>query len=552
MKRILLFIGVVLCSIPYSLCQNLLENTVKACNVHIDSVDFVAQPHYGNNNLLYELLEETEYYQRIENKQNTKKGQVGAPYTPFYNIPVKIWVMQDNQGQKNNRDEIKLINTLEEVNQLYAQANTDIRFYLKCAIEYVHNDKYLTLDSQKEWRNLRKDYRDTKALNMYLVAGSWCGCGRGIFPWETNNHALFVQHFTAAHVAHEIGHTLGLLHTHENKRGIHTNNATAAECFQEYVRRDAKNPWHCLWTNGKLKCEINGDALCDTEASIEDLRSQVAGDCVYAGNGTDRSGQRWTPPTRNFMSYTWLRCRSEFSPGQIAIMHGKILGGFTNFLTAKTYFNTHHLIIHGETQSAEEEKFVAPESITSIDYKIQAGGDTRFQTTRCIQLLPGFEAKAGASFRAHITSISEIRCDEVVSEINYVSSKITLKSPSEPEISSASYAKTLEMIDKAQDIFARQPQTSSDNVLATTISATEPAFEVYPNPAKEQLHIQFRNLTGAYSLVLKNQYGEVIYEKTQDSDLATTLNVGNLQSGTYYLQIILQEQVYTERILINK
>jgi len=72
-----------------------------------------------------------------------------------------------------------------------------------------------------------------------------------------------------------------------------------------------------------LKCEINGDFLCDTDADPNQI-DNVTG-CVYNHPASgdfreDNWGDLWTPPTRNVMSYTTADCRDEFSRHQTGIM----------------------------------------------------------------------------------------------------------------------------------------------------------------------------------------------------------------------------------------
>ncbi len=135
-------------------------------------------------------------------------------------------------------------------------------------------------------------------------------------------------------LAHEIGHNLGLLHTHHPGRfasllsnnGIGEGNGTISNgCYQESVSRVKKNYWYdgCLTTDNKLKCEINGDFLCDTQADPNQTR-RVSG-CVYnlPSSGDfreDNWGDLWTPPTHNVLSYTTGDCRNEFSRSQTGIM----------------------------------------------------------------------------------------------------------------------------------------------------------------------------------------------------------------------------------------
>jgi hypothetical protein len=137
-------------------------------------------------------------------------------------------------------------------------------------------------------------FNSVDCLNL-VVVNSIAGdsyAGVGSFPWTPNNAVLIRR--TSLHtttLAHEVGHYLGLLHTHETVTG--TEPASRTEVC-------ASLP--C--------CEARGDQLCDTPA---DRRSgcSVAGACASV-SCTDRS---LSPDPRNFMSY-YGNCRNTFSNEQ--------------------------------------------------------------------------------------------------------------------------------------------------------------------------------------------------------------------------------------------
>ena len=90
-------------------------------------------------------------------------------------------------------------------------------------------------------------------------------------------------------LAHELGHNLGLYHTHENFGG------------NELV--DQSN------------CNVAGDYICDTAAD-PNLNGKVGSDCSYTGLDVDSMGNSYKPPVNNIMSYTNDDCRTEFTKEQ--------------------------------------------------------------------------------------------------------------------------------------------------------------------------------------------------------------------------------------------
>jgi hypothetical protein len=101
---------------------------------------------------------------------------------------------------------------------------------------------------------------------------------------------------------HELGHCLGLLHTHS------TSNQ------EEHVIRE--DDVHDLC---ELNCDSAGDLLCDTEAS-KSLKNDVFFDgdeCSYNLVEMDECGEIFQPQIDNFMSYTHFECGNAFTPEQI-------------------------------------------------------------------------------------------------------------------------------------------------------------------------------------------------------------------------------------------
>ena len=110
-------------------------------------------------------------------------------------------------------------------------------------------------------------------------------------------------------------------------------------CYQEAVSRTARNSWlnGCTSTDNYVKCEVNGDQLCDTPADPNLNRADRFNDDPYRTNSdispcsyrlptsgdyrTDNWGDTWNPNARNIMAYNNRRCRNFFSQGQITIMH---------------------------------------------------------------------------------------------------------------------------------------------------------------------------------------------------------------------------------------
>ena len=115
------------------------------------------------------------------------------------------------------------------------------------------------------------------------------------------NHYLtiYAGRFNTPHLAHEMGHCLGLYHTHETAFGTELVSGT--------------------------NCSTAGDLICDTPADPLINSTNVNGTtCVYFGTETDPSGASYSPDVTNNMSYSPFDCRSLFTTGQRSRMYANL------------------------------------------------------------------------------------------------------------------------------------------------------------------------------------------------------------------------------------
>ncbi len=109
--------------------------------------------------------------------------------------------------------------------------------------------------------------------------------------------ALYLSrnYFLSSTFPHELGHCLGLFHTH---RGAAEDPGRACD---ELV-------------NGS-NCSTCGDFVCDTPADPVLSTATVDAGCNYTGNET-QGGVAYRPNTRNIMSYSRPTCRDQLTAGQ--------------------------------------------------------------------------------------------------------------------------------------------------------------------------------------------------------------------------------------------
>lgn len=220
---------------------------------------------------------------------------------------------------------------INRLNNNYTTNNIPLRFYASCNSSTFSTNLYNRSTRQISKSDAAKFIDGIPAyssgLDVFYFDGEIMGDNGSInfavFPWNKRNYSIAATNWglTSSTITHEVGHALGLRHTHDNARGDFTsNNRTASGCYQESVSRVRKNYWYngCTGEDNRLKCEINGDQIADTHASIEELGDYIVGGVYNNGAGTDNWGDSWTPPVRNYMSYVKGNPRTEFTPMQIA------------------------------------------------------------------------------------------------------------------------------------------------------------------------------------------------------------------------------------------
>jgi hypothetical protein len=120
--------------------------------------------------------------------------------------------------------------------------------------------------------------------NAYSIPNTYCSIDNGnIGLWRT--------------ISHEIGHCLGLIHTHQ-------------DCTSSYI-----SGTDCASTDDRV-CDTPADPWCFSEISPSCFTNSG---CSYTGTCKDAAKQSiWSPPYNNIMSYWGLAgCSlSNFTPGQ--------------------------------------------------------------------------------------------------------------------------------------------------------------------------------------------------------------------------------------------
>ncbi|MCC5917589.1 MAG: zinc-dependent metalloprotease [Cryomorphaceae bacterium] len=321
-------------------------DTVCGISLLQDSLDLTTLPYYGNNQFLFDFRDSIDIVYSTHSPESGEDYEGGFDEDVYFWIPVKAWVYNDDNGQggiseNQVRQSIKVLNErFKGEFSKYPQSNghTNIQFYLKCDISYINSDE-MALNANLHLQTYWNNNFEWRCINIHYVQSSndiWRGVGQ--FPWSSLtpfSTAVVTSNdiYLSSTLAHEIGHNLGLHHTHHYpsiddpnhpNNNHYDYNGIATPCFQESVSRSRLQGSGCHHS-GEKKCEITGDIICDTEAD-PGLLGQVSG-TTYTGTGTDNWNDSWTPNVFNYMSYAPLSIREFFSDGQIGVMQFYITGG---------------------------------------------------------------------------------------------------------------------------------------------------------------------------------------------------------------------------------
>ncbi|MGB0165899.1 MAG: T9SS type A sorting domain-containing protein [Luteibaculum sp.] len=258
------------------------------------------------NSVEYEKLKKTQvdFYRSYLDNLKDGKDTIG----------VVLHMLQDDDGSFGWEAE-KIIALIEGTNELLEDAGLHLKFCRE--INLLRSSDYNTWnwDEEKEELFLEQHQR-YGYLNLILVKQIPGGiCAYASIPGADRDLIVMAQQCAKPYfLAHELGHFLGLLHTHMG--------SLCGLSADELV--DGSN------------CETSGDLICDTPADpfLAVNGGLVGSNCEYFGDCKDGNGQLYNPMVNNMMAvhpYLGL-CGPEFTPIQIARMQYALQTSRSNFL----------------------------------------------------------------------------------------------------------------------------------------------------------------------------------------------------------------------------
>ncbi|MBR2455776.1 MAG: hypothetical protein IKB31_01255 [Bacteroidaceae bacterium] len=227
----------------------------------------------------------------------------GIDYTSAYQMNVFVHVVRPSNGSASSEYTKASVSStiLNNLNTYFA--NTNISFVLSGS-DYIDSDAFVNM-SVSDFKNDISSYlsinRVSNAINIYVMSEA---------PYLENNVSarseqiigtaflVVKDYYKFSTISHEMGHCLGLYHTHH---GTSPNERPSGSCM-ELV--DGSNSSTC------------GDYITDTPADPYSWEG-----CTYNGTDRDANGDIYVPDPSNLMAYSFLTCRNHFTQKQVECMH---------------------------------------------------------------------------------------------------------------------------------------------------------------------------------------------------------------------------------------
>ncbi|NRA49933.1 MAG: T9SS type A sorting domain-containing protein [Phaeodactylibacter sp.] len=402
-----------------------------------------------------------------------------APANLSYTVKIAVRVVNEDNGMGGpTRQEV-----LDELDRLEAYyAPHDICFALM-GIYSINDSDFASPaggfdgDSADDLIDAYPPLDDVVTINILPSYTFFRGTAYAIPNTYTT---IYAGRFNTPHLAHEMGHCLGLYHTHETGFGAE--------------KVDGSN------------CGSAGDKLCDTPADPQ-LGSNVDGaTCNFIGTETDENGETYDPDITNTMSYAPFHCRGSFTPMQEKRMHSILSSPFAtdnNILVNTPVLNLCCSVISsGLTHEA------ALEEILASNYEVNNAAQVRFVAEERITMQPGFTASPSGTgqFNAKINRF----CDGDF--------------PDGIPIESMAGASMFWMQ-------AHQSHTAE----------TSEAPTLFPNPVSTDLNLKWTRHD--FNIQLFSATGQLIENIQQGFYNESTIDVGHLAPGIYFCHFQSEESL---------
>lgn len=431
-----------------------------------------------------------------------------ARSTSIYSVRIFVHIVNETNGtggvsKQAVYDELKL------VQEAY---DPFICLYL-VGIDEINNSFYTSNWSKAKGQQLAAINSHSGAIDAYILP-TYTNAGGNAYAIPNIYFTMGGDRFGLSTFAHELGHCLGLYHTHETVFG------------NELV--DGSN------------CSSAGDKVCDTPADPQLGTSNVTfPGCTYNGTTRDANNDLYNPDTDIIMSYAVdvtnaINCRDRFSGGQFSRMMATLLTGIPQVLASSNdQLLYNQTISSGEVLRSSIGTIIAGDvgALFSGDYIVQNSAYVTHTAGDNVLLRPGFEADPNIS-GFYLASVRNALCNDAL----FISA---LTNDEKSNISSW----------QMQANISEQVQHKK----APSISELE--IKAFPNPFKDHLNIEILLPHEAEtSIAILNTMGQIVqvieHNTLRNSGLhQLSIPTNRLANGIYYCRIQMGDKYKVDKLV---
>lgn len=377
----------------------------------------------------------------------------------------------------------------------------NIFFVWDCSIDYINNTTYYNSNGTLAIFNMNSH---ADGIDIYLFPDAPGQMGNGMAQ-ATPSSAFYVsgnfwnspfQSLTTSSVtSHEMGHCLGLYHTHSTFCGTQLVN----------------DP----------NCNSCGDLICDTPADPHLGFNVNQFSCEWQGGGNDPNGVPYNPDETMIMAYTHPSCMSTFSNGQGQRMRN-VLGS----------------VLQNVTTSGGVGPMSGPTNVTcgayfSIPFISGATYNWSWQGGSCASFF-GYGPSVYLYSTCSSSGTGGLLC-------------VTVNTGCDSEFADFDVCRTLNVL-PCGGWWLDDP--GKEDASASTRGVEKRSINIYPNPAFDIVTVELEG-EGQTRLELIDVKGAVVSRQSTDLN-SVTFDVSTFNSGLYFVRIYTEDgKVQTKKVLVN-